>query len=74
MFCCFSGWIVLGISKALYRVWHADLLYEFRLYGVTENCIISLSQLEFSKCVINPGILQNFLSDVLCFERPKKVK
>ena len=32
-----------NITKASYRVWHTDLLYKFKLYGVMKRCFILLS-------------------------------
>ena len=35
--------VVLYTLKVFYIVWHADLLYKFRLHGVIKRCFVSMS-------------------------------
>ena len=78
--------LVLGISKAFYRVLLTCLLHKFRFYGVMKRCFtfqsfrsgkkfwIELKHKSSFMCVITGGIPQNFLSDILALNKQKKVK
>ena len=74
--------VVLDISKAFYRVWHTGLLDKFKLYYMAfekvfcriesfrsgKRLLIALKHKSSSKCAINAGIPQKFLSNILYFE------
>ena len=54
--------VVPDISKAFSRVWHAGLLYKFKLHGVMKRCFILLSHFVGVKGFEPFGSTSHFLS------------